>query len=103
MGGGGMFQSNPNYPLIVFFAGLGVLGLFLTVLGWRRDSRGWRLFTAFFTATMFAQGLYEWSLALAPLRVGIRRDLLLAIPYGATALTLLLGRALWRLALQRLS
>lgn len=91
-----------GYPLIFFFAGLGALGLFLTVLGWRHDSRGWRWFTAFYTVTMFTQALYQWSFALAPVREGVRKDLMLTIPYAATGLTLLLGRALWRLAVQRL-
>ncbi len=92
MGGGSLFQSHTNYPLIFFFAGLGALGLVLAWQGWRQDSRVWRFFTAFYTATMFTQALYELSFAFVPVREWIRVDLLLTIPYGATGLTLLLGR-----------
>ena len=91
-----------GYPLIFFFAGLGALGLLLATLGWRHDSRGWRWFAAIYTAAMFTQALYQWSFGLTPVHVGTRKDLLLTIPLGATGLTLLLGRGLWRLAVQRL-
>ena len=99
---GGM-QSNPNWPLIAFFACLGVLAASLAALGWRHDSRGWRLFTCLFSASMLAQAAYEFSFAYQPVREWIRVDLLLALPIAATGITILLGRGLWLLVRWRLS
>lgn len=98
-----MFQSAPNTPLIAFFACIGVLAAALAAVGWRHDSRGWRIFTCLFAASMFAQSAYEFSFAFRPLREWIRVDLLLVMPFAATGLTVLLGRGLWLLVRWRLS
>ena len=91
-----MLPASANYPLTGFFAAAAALGALLTALGWRSDSTGWRAFSLAFAVAMAAQAAREYNFIHASTGEPVRADLLLAMPFAATSITLLLGRALWR-------